>query len=277
MADTDEGILKEYEVLVDPNAETPPLETPPVEPAPTEPVNYDAQFAEIKATYDERERGYQSKLADQNTKLEKLERLVSGAYSQAHPAPVQDAADETFTKEDLVQDAVGTIERVAAARSKKAVKELTDQLNPVVQNLVERGYQSELALVKGTKYYDEVKEKLDKTFVDQPQLKGQAGAVDYAYKMLVGEYMEDHDPAVKKDDPPVAPVVPVTPADPPVTPAAPVQNRTPVSGKPGGGTPPVTPDKIELSAEQARVKAKFAGIFKEMDLDPDDAVFGGMA
>jgi hypothetical protein len=267
----DNDVIREYEVLDTTPVDPEPAPTP--DPAPAVP-DWTAKFEEIKAGYDGREAEYKQALADQQAKLDRLEGLVQGAYANAHATTPDPEPEQTFTKEDLVKDPVGTLERVSDAKARKALQEYSKELQPVMNNLVERGFQGELAMVSQRKYYPYVKDKLSQTFESNPQLKGQAGAVEYAYRMLVGENIEEIEKSWEKANPGGDP--PPPPPTPPVEAPIPSANRSPNPGRTAAPTAPAPPkNEPQLTAEQLRVQAKFKRDFG-LDLSAKDlGVAGG--
>jgi hypothetical protein len=246
---TDEEVLKEYDVI-----SSEPAGEPNEEEKVDQAAALEAKFEEIKAQYEGREAQYKEKLAAQDSKLSQLERLVQDSYSRAHPAPAEKEEPEVkFEQADLVKDPIGTLERVSTARTKKAIAEYDASMRPVLEQLVERGYQGELAAVSQRKYYPYVKDKIEQAFTANPALKTQAGSVEYAYRMFVGEHIEDIEKEWAKDK-----------GTEPVG-GEPTPKPTP-PGKTGRPGPPEDKPtkKVELSPDQQRVKAKFAALGLEL-------------
>jgi hypothetical protein len=195
----------------------------------------------------ELENQYSDTIAKQQSSIEKLSALVGGAYEKVHqPA----AADPEVTEQDLVKDPIGTLNRVSDARTKKALEEYNKGMSQVLNTVVERGYQGELRGLTGQRFYKYAEPEIKKMFDANPQLKLQPNAVDYAYKMLVGENYEawEKQLATETTEPGGGPKPPVVPAPTP----------TPAPQRGGGGPPRETDAKVEpeLTQNQKILQAK---------------------
>jgi hypothetical protein len=193
--------------------------------------------------------------------MNSLEQLVNQSYQAAHaPAPEPEAPK--FTKEELLADPIGTLERVSDAKARAAVKQDREATQNVLGTLVERSHQAELKALESKKYYGQLKDKVAEVFQANPQLKLQPNSAELAYNMLVGQNIE----SLETGTTPAANLtVPRTPVPTP-TPGAPAAPAAPVEAEPTSKEP-------ELTEAQKRLQAKFSMIGDAPNLDPKD--FGG--
>jgi hypothetical protein len=248
-----------------------PVETPPVEPTPgptpVTPDLYKAELDALKEGYAQKEKQYQDLINQQNSRMNTLETLVNRGYQNAHAEPPKPEIP-TFTQEELLQDPIGTLERVSDAKAKARIQENNEQLSGVIGGLVERSWQGEMKGISGKRYYNQVKDEIQSMVEANPALKLQPNSAELAYNMIVGRDIEKL----------MAGDTSTPPSDPTPTPAPPATPRTPVPVPAGGGpanpAPPAdTPPKKEpeLTAAQKRLQAKFAAL----DIGLTGKDFGG--
>lgn len=218
-------------------------------PAPDYESLLNTKMDEVRGEFTKREDTYKETIEKQGQAINKLETLVGGAYTQAHP--VAPAPEPEITEADLAKDPMGTLNRVSDARVKKAITEYDTGMSQVLRNVVERGYQGEMKGVATKKYFKYAQSELEDMFVKNPALKMQANSVEMAYRLLVGTNIEDYETKYVADNPKSAPAGDNVP-----TPAPPV----PSGQAPGAGPPAPVKAEPELTANQKALVGKFAAM-----------------
>jgi hypothetical protein len=259
------------------------LETP--EPAPAEPTNPEpapgpdlsAQFetfkTEMEGQYNQKVTEYEKTINEQQQSLSRMEGLLQGAYNNVHQPPAPAApAELEFSEKDLLADPVGVVNKVAEqraqARADAAIQEFQNQLSPLMNNTIERGFQGELASVanseKGKRYWKYVEKDVQAVFEKNPALKASAGAVELAFNNVIGQNILSLEHKISEEQAAGAPAAPQVFAL--RTPPAP-------AGRPGSTAPPVEPakkDETVLSPAQQRVMNKFSKAFSGIEWNPSD-------
>jgi hypothetical protein len=238
---------------------TPPAEpvTPVPDPEPTPAPQFAEEIEQLRAGYEEKLSAATQLIEQQSARMNSLEQLVNQGFQAAHAPPAEPEVPK-FTKEELLADPLGTLEKVSEAKAKAAVKQTEGQITQVMGTLIERSHQAELKALEHKKYFKQLKPQIDEVFKANPQLKMQPNSAELAYNMLVGQNIETLETGATPAPAPAVPRTPVpTPA--PGTPAAPA-------------APAEAPPKEEpkLTEAQVRLQKKFAMIADAPGLDPSD-------